>query len=232
MPNRQTTKISSELQQLIEKANFSFPSTGEAVMAAYKQALGEGYTPRQAKNVLYDNIHFLDERTIRRYMPSEAISTEKIRILNRAADNDPQNVKQNDIGTEKTTIQNSKKLDGQTSLESIISDSDSVDVSTVNKMNHSKNSTETILRLQDTVKKNNTYTTELLNYNIDLQNENQRLKEEIEQNKKEKKIADKIGVKVIIPELYREVLHLKLNNVPFGTLVIDGGKFIKIENRT
>ncbi len=72
MPNRQTTKISPKLQQLIEKANSSFPSTGQAVMAAYKQALGEGYTPRQAKNVLYENIHFLDKRTNRRYMPTEA----------------------------------------------------------------------------------------------------------------------------------------------------------------
>ena len=48
-------KISIRLQELINQANNSFPSTGEAIMAAYNQALEEGYTPRQAKNILYNN---------------------------------------------------------------------------------------------------------------------------------------------------------------------------------
>jgi hypothetical protein len=152
MPNRQTTKISPKFQQLIEKANSSFPSTGQAVMAAYKQALGEGYTPRQAKNVLYENIHFLDKRTIRRYMPNEAKDTEKIRTLNRTVDNSSESAKkQNDIDLSIDADQNSIKLDRQTSLENINSDSDSADVSTVSKMNHWNNSTETILRLQNII---------------------------------------------------------------------------------
>jgi hypothetical protein len=70
-------KISIRLQELINQANNGFPSTGEAIMAAYNQALKEEYTPRQAKNILYDNIHSLDERTIRRYLPLEAKDTEK-----------------------------------------------------------------------------------------------------------------------------------------------------------
>lgn len=231
MSKQHPINISSKLQQLIEKANCSFPSTGEAVNEAYRQALGEGYTPRQAKNVLYDNIHFLHERTIRRYMPSEAKDTEKIRILNGAADNDLQNLKQNDIETKKATFPNSKKLGRQTNLENTISDSDSADVSTVNNMNHSKNSTETILRLQDTVKKNNAYTIELLNHNIELQNENQRLKEDIDKNKTKNIVPGRILVDVTIPALYREVLHLKLNNVPYGRIVIDGGRYVKLEPR-
>jgi hypothetical protein len=60
-------KISIRLQELMNQVNNSFPSIGEATMAAYNQALEEGYTPRQAKNILYNNVHFLDERTIRRY---------------------------------------------------------------------------------------------------------------------------------------------------------------------
>lgn len=59
-------------------------------MAAYNQALEEGYTPRQAKNILYNNMHFLNERKIRRYLPLEAKDTEKIRTKPTTADNGPQ----------------------------------------------------------------------------------------------------------------------------------------------
>ena len=83
-------KISIKLQELINQANNSFPSTGEAIMAAYNQALEEGYTPRQAKNILYNNMHFLNERKIRRYLPLEAKDTEKIRTKPTTADNGPQ----------------------------------------------------------------------------------------------------------------------------------------------
>jgi hypothetical protein len=89
-------KISIKLQELMNQANNSFPSTGEAIMAAYNQALEEGYTPRQAKNILYNNIHFFDERTIRRYLPLEAKDTEKIRTKPTTADNDPQKSAEND----------------------------------------------------------------------------------------------------------------------------------------
>jgi hypothetical protein len=78
------------LQELINQTNNSFPSTGEAIMAAYNQALEEGYTPRQAKNILYNNIHFFNERTIRRYLPLEAKDTAKIRTKPTTADNGPQ----------------------------------------------------------------------------------------------------------------------------------------------
>jgi hypothetical protein len=66
------------------------PSTGEAIIAAYNQALEEGHTPREAKNILYNNVVFLNERTIRRYLPLEARDTEKIRIRPTTADDGPQ----------------------------------------------------------------------------------------------------------------------------------------------
>ena len=59
-------------------------------MAAYNQALEEGYTPRQAKKMLYDNVVFLNERTIRRHLPLEARNTEKIRTRPPTAENGPQ----------------------------------------------------------------------------------------------------------------------------------------------
>ena len=83
-------KISIRLQELMNQANRSFPSTGEAIMAAYNQAVEEGYTPRQAKKMLYDNVVFLNERTIRRHLPLEARDTEEIRTGINTADNGPQ----------------------------------------------------------------------------------------------------------------------------------------------
>jgi hypothetical protein len=77
-------------QELISQSNNRIPSTGEAIRAAYNQALEEGFAPRDAKYILYNNAVSLNKRTIRRYLPLEARDTEKIRNKNHAADNDPQ----------------------------------------------------------------------------------------------------------------------------------------------
>ena len=213
MSNRHISQISPKLQQLIEKANSSFPSTGDAVTAAYRQALGEGYTPRQAKNVLYDNIHFLHERTIRRYMPSEAKDTEKIRVLNTAADNSSQNIeKQDNIDSSMATDQNSKIIRRQNNLENF--SPNSADRSAITK----SNSTETILQLQDFIKQINEYAAKLSEGITDLDNRNQYLKE-AKLNREEKITSGKTHIDIIIPQVYRDILHLKLNNIIHGRIL-------------
>lgn len=223
-----TTSISSKLQQLIERANSSFPSTGDAVMAAYKQAIGEGYTPRQAKNVLYDNIHFLDKRTIRRYMPNEAKDTEKIRNLGKPADNDSQNVKkQDDMDPSIDAEQNFKILKSQTNLDKACPGC--ADGSVVTKSNDYSNSTKTILELQDLMKQMKEYVSKLSNGITELDNKNQYLKEEARQNREEKIASGKTHLDIIIPQVYRDVLHLKLNNITHGRILIDKGSYSGLE---
>jgi hypothetical protein len=223
-----TTSISSKLQQLIEKTNFSFPSTGEAVMTAYKQALEEGYTPRQAKNILYDNIHFLNERTIRRYMPNEAKDSEKIRIINRAADNGSQNIKKQD-NIDSGTPQNSEILKKQTSLERI--GTNSADMSTVTKRDGYSSLTDAISDLQDFIKQINEYAANLSDRITDLDHKNQCLKEETKINKEEKIASGKTHLDIIIPKVYRDILHLKLNNITHGRILIDDGSYSGLEPR-
>ena len=222
----QPTSISSKLQQLIEKANFSFPSTGEAVTTAYKQALEEGYTPRQAKNILYDNIHFLNERTIRRYMPNEAKDSEKIRIINRAADNGSQNIKKQD-NIDSGTPQNSEILKKQTSLGRI--GTNSADMSTVTKKEGYSNLTDAISDLQDFIKQINEYAAKLSDRITDLDHKNQCLKEETKLNKEEKIASGKTHLDIIIPKVYRDILHLKLNNITHGRILIDNGFYSGLE---
>lgn len=230
MSNKQPIEISPRLQRLIERANSSFPSTGEAVMAAYKQALGEGYTPRQAKNVLYDNIHFLDKKTIRRYMPIEAKDTEKIRNLNRTADNDSQNVKKQDETDSSTDPdQNSKILRRQYNLENI--KPNSADRSAIIKKDNYSNSTETILQLQNFIKQINEYAAKLSDGITELDNKNQYLKEEAEQNREGKIASGKTHLDIIVTQVYRDILHLKLNHITYGRILINNGSYINIEPR-
>jgi hypothetical protein len=229
MSNKQPIEISPRLQRLIERANFSFPSTGEAVMAAYKQALGEGYTPRQAKNVLYDNIHFLDKKTIRRYMPIEAKDTEKIRNLNRTADNDSQNVKQDNTASSMYTDQNSKILRRQNNLENI--KPNSADRSAITKKDNYSNSTETILQLQNFIKQINECAAKLSDGITELDNKNQYQKEEAKQNREEKIVSGKTHLDIIVTQVYRDILHLKLNNITYGRILINNGSYINIEPR-
>jgi hypothetical protein len=229
MSNKQPIEISPRLQRLIERANFSFPSTGEAVMAAYKQALGEGYTPRQAKNVLYDNIHFLDKKTIRRYMPIEAKDTEKIRNLNRTADNDSQNVKQDNTASSMYTDQNSKILRRQNNLENI--KPNSADRSAITKKDNYSDSTETILQLQNFIKQINECAAKLSDGITELDNKNQYQKEEAKQNREEKIVSGKTHLDIIVTQVYRDILHLKLNNITYGRILINNGSYINIEPR-
>jgi hypothetical protein len=64
--------ISNTLQHYIDEANTSFGKAKEYVVLAYEQALREGYTPVEAKQLLLEKITVFSDRTIYRYLPDEA----------------------------------------------------------------------------------------------------------------------------------------------------------------
>jgi hypothetical protein len=207
-------KISSKLQELMNQANNSFPSTGEAIMAAYNQALQEGNTPRQAKNILYNNIHFLDERTIRRYLPLEAKDTEKIRTKHTVEDNGQQE------SNEKDHFLNNQRSDQVEVITGTISKEENAasDSSRKNVLS----SATTIMKLENILKNKDEYIIELLESNEGLNIENRKLKEA---NMPEKLLK----VKVDISPLYRDMLIVRNSNESQANIIISNGKYIRLE---
>jgi hypothetical protein len=205
-------KISIRLQELMNQANSSFPSTGEAIMAAYNQALEEGYTPRQAKNILYNNVHFVDERTIRRYLPLEAKDTEKIRTRPPTADNGPQK------SAEKDPLQGS--------------DHEVITGTITNKENTAPNSSHknilssaiTIMKLENILKNKDKYIIELLERNEGLGTENQKLKEKTQAN-----TSEVLRVKVVFQRLYRDMFLIRNLNASQAIIHISNGEYVKLE---
>jgi hypothetical protein len=161
-------KISMKLQELMNQANNRFPSTGEAIMAAYNQALKEGHIPREAKNILYNNIHFLNERTIRRYLPLEAKDTEKIRTKHPTEDNGTQKSAEND-----PLLNNQGSNQGEIIAGTIRNEEN---VGNKNVLS----SAMTIMKLENILKNKDRYIIELLERNEGLGTENQKLKEELQ----------------------------------------------------
>jgi hypothetical protein len=217
-------KISIKLQELMNQANSSFPSTGEAIMAAYNQALQEGNTPRQAKNILYNNIHFLDERTIRRYLPLEAKDTEKIRTKHTTEDNDPQR------SDEKDHFLNIQRSDQVEVVAGTISKKENAapDSSRKNVLS----SAMTIMKLENILKNKDNYIIELLESNEGLNIENRKLKEEKQAkiNSQEADIPEKLlKVKVDISPLIRDLLLVRSSNKSQANILISHGKYIKLE---
>jgi hypothetical protein len=210
-----STKISIKLQELINQANNSFPSTGEAILAAYNHALEEGYTPRQAKNMLYNNIHFLDERTIRRYLPLEAKDTEKIRTKHTTEDNGPQKA------NEKGHFLNNQRSDQAEATTGTISKE--VNAAPDSNRKNVLSSARTIMKLENILKNKDKYIIELLESNEGLNMENRKLKEA---NMPEKLLK----VKVDMSPLYRDMLMVRNSNESQANIIISNGKYIKLES--
>ena len=213
------TKISIKLQELMNQANNSFPSTGEAIMAAYNQALEEGYTPRQAKNILYNNIHFFDERTIRRYLPLEAKDTEKIRTKPTTADNDPQKSAEKDHFLSNQGSDQGEVITGTVDKE----ENTAPDSNRRNILS----SAMTIMKLENILKNKDKFVIELLERNEELNIENRKLKEEKQAqiNMSEKELK----VKVNISPLYRDVFAMRQFKASEVNIIISNGKYIKLE---
>jgi hypothetical protein len=212
-------KISIKLQELMNQANNSFPSTGEAIMAAYNQALEEGYTPRQAKNILYNNIHFLDERTIRRYLPLEAKDTEKIRTRPTIADNGPQKSAEKDHLLSNQGSDQGEVVTGTISKE----ENAAPDSNRKNVLS----SAMTIMKLENILKNKDKCVIELLERNEGLNIENRKLKEE---KQAQINMSEKVlKVKVNFSPLYRDVFMMRELKASEINILISNGKYIKLE---
>jgi hypothetical protein len=217
-------KISIKLQELMNQANSGFPSTGEAIMAAYNQALREGNTPRQAKNILYNNIHFLDERTIRRYLPLEAKDTEKIRTKHTTEDNGPQKADEKD-----------HFLNNQRSNQvEIVTGTISKEENAAPDSNHKNifSSQMTIMKLENILKNKDEYIIKLLEKNEVLGTENQKLKEEkqAQNGSRETNMPEKVlKVKVNLSPLYRDLLLVRSSKASQANILISNGKYDKLE---
>ena len=210
-------KISIKLQELMNQANNSFPSTGEAIMAAYNQALEEGYTPRQAKNILYNNIHFLNERTIRRYLPLEAKDTEKIRTKPTTADNGPQKYTEKDHFLSNQGSDHGEVVTGTINKkENAAPDSSSKSILSFSM---------TIMKLENILKNKDKYVIELLERNEGLGTENQKLKEKIQANTSEGALRIKVGFQ----RLYRDMLLIRDLNTSQAIIHISNGEYVKLE---
>lgn len=209
-------KISIRLQELINQANNGFPSTGEAIMAAYNQALKEVYTPRQAKNILYDNIHFLDERTIRRYLPLEAKDTEKIRTRPPTADNGAQK------SAEKDPLLNNQVIDQEVRTGTITNEENTAPNSSHKNI---LSSAITIMKLENILKNKDKYIIELLERNEGLGTENQKLKEKMQANTSEGVLRVKVGYQ----RLYRDMLVIRNPNTSQAIIHISNGEYAKLE---
>jgi hypothetical protein len=188
--------ISPKLQELIDKANHNFESAKDIVMAAYNQALTEGFSPREAKRILYERIHCLHDRTIRRYLPLEAKDVKKIRTS--VVDNDPQKL-------EEIPDNNPNGESGK------------VVTFSSNKPDNIQELYEIFLQLQNKVGKMDENIVALLDE-----------QSRIDHNKKP--ISDRIYVEVDIPTLYREVQLLKLNNRAYAKILIENGKYVRLEH--
>jgi hypothetical protein len=208
-------KISIKMQDLINQANNRFPSTGEAIMAAYNQALEEGYTPRQTKNILFDNIHFLDERTIRRYLPLEAKDTEKIRTKHTTEDNGPQK------SDDKDHFPNNQQSDQVEVVTSTISKEEDAasDSSRKNVL-----SAITIMKLENILKNKDKYIIELSERNEGLVTENQKLKEELQAN-----TSGALKINVHFQRLYRDMLLIRNLNPSQVIISISNGKYLSLD---
>jgi len=65
-------EVSIKLQNLLEEVNQSFGHAKEVIMDVYTQALAEGFTPKEAKNLLLSSVKTVSPRTIYYYLPAES----------------------------------------------------------------------------------------------------------------------------------------------------------------
>jgi hypothetical protein len=185
-------------------------------MAAYNQALKEEYTPRQAKNILYDNIHSLDERTIRRYLPLEAKDTEKIRTRPPTADNGAQK------SAEKDPLLNSQGIYQEVRTGTITNEENEAPNSSHKNI---LSSAITIMKLENILKNKDKYIIELLERNEGLGTENQKLKEKMQANTSEGVLKVKVGYQ----RLYRDMLVIRNPNTSQAIIHISNEEYVKLE---
>jgi hypothetical protein len=70
LPTKQEPSI--KLRMMLEEVNQAFGYAKKAVMAAYNQALSEGYSPQEAKQLILSLVHHISPRTIYLYLPDES----------------------------------------------------------------------------------------------------------------------------------------------------------------
>lgn len=189
-------------------------------MAAYNQALGEGYTPRQAKKMLYDNVVFLNERTIRRHLPLEARNIEKIRTGINTADNGPPK------STEKDPLQNNQERDQGKVRTSTISKEEYA-APTSSHMDILPSAMR-IMKLENIMKNKDRYIVELLEKSEALNNENLKLKEE-KQRLIDTHSGGVLQVKVNVSRLYTGLLIVREHKTSQAIMHISNGEYVKLE---
>jgi hypothetical protein len=64
--------ISRRLQSMLQQADRAYGNGKKKVMAAYKQALSEGFTPYEAKELVLSKVKSLSRRTVYSYLPDSA----------------------------------------------------------------------------------------------------------------------------------------------------------------
>jgi hypothetical protein len=68
----QRREISSKLRMILEEVNQVFGNARTVILKAYNQALSEGFTPSEAKELLFTTVKNLSRRTVYLYLPDEA----------------------------------------------------------------------------------------------------------------------------------------------------------------
>jgi hypothetical protein len=165
--------------------------------------------------MLYDNVVFLNERTIRRHLPLEARDTEKIRTGINTVDNGPPK------STEKDPLQNNQSNQGE------VRTGTSKEEYAAPTSNHRDilSSAMTFMKLENILKNKDRYIVELLEKNERLGTENQKMKEKIQANTSE----GVLKVKVDLSPIYRDMLLIRNSNASQANILISNGKYIKLE---
>lgn len=63
--------ISNKLRFMLEEINQAFGHAEEVVVAAYNQAIQEGFSPSEAKDLIFENVKSISKRTIYYYLPDQ-----------------------------------------------------------------------------------------------------------------------------------------------------------------
>ena len=64
--------ISPKLRMILEEVNQVFGNSRKVILKAFNKALSEGFTPNEAKELLFTAVKNLSRRTVYLYLPDEA----------------------------------------------------------------------------------------------------------------------------------------------------------------
>jgi uncharacterized protein (UPF0335 family) len=89
-------KLSQQLETKIEKVNQKYAKTKDEIKAEiidiYNSAIAEGFTPMQARRICEERIDIFSDRTIRRWLPTEATRSYSPRAIGQMSNSKkPQN---------------------------------------------------------------------------------------------------------------------------------------------